>query len=155
MEDATRVLDRLLEIHVLLQRDLARALEGNGLTTARTHLLWELRRLGPTTQQALAAALEVSPRNVTGLVDGLESSGFVVRAPHPTDRRATLVSLTELGELTMGEMATQHVELSQQLVGDMSQADVRKLAKGLDTVAGRLRTLVEAEEAGITTAATG
>ncbi len=40
------------------------------------------------TQRALADALQVTPRNVTGLVDALADSGFVERAPHPTDRRA-------------------------------------------------------------------
>ena len=36
-------------------------------------------------------------RNVTGLVDALEGAGFVTRSPHPTDRRATVVSLTPQG----------------------------------------------------------
>lgn len=41
----------------------------------------------------LADALEVTPRNVTSLVDALEEEGLVKRQPHPTDRRATIVEL--------------------------------------------------------------
>jgi DNA-binding MarR family transcriptional regulator len=37
----------------------------------------------------------VTPRNITALVDGLEEEGIVRRLPHPTDRRATLIELTE------------------------------------------------------------
>ena len=85
------VLDRLLEISELFQKDMSRAFEGTGLTPARVHLLWELRHSGPATQHHLATRLEVSPRNITGLVDALEASGHVTRSPHPTDRRSTIV----------------------------------------------------------------
>ena len=97
MTQHVQVFDRLLEIALLIQDDLADFFTGTDLTTARTHLLWELHRLGPSTQRALARTLNVTPRNVTGLVDALEANGFVDRRPHPTDRRATLVTLTELG----------------------------------------------------------
>ena len=43
----------------------------------------------------LADALEVTPRNITALVDGLEGEGLVQRSAHPTDRRVTLVELTD------------------------------------------------------------
>ena len=112
------VFDRLLEIAILLQDDLARSFAGTGLTTARTHLLWELHRLGPSTQQALAATLKVSPRNVTGLVDALESHGYLERRPHPTDRRALLVTMTDLGSQTMARMAADREQAAAQLVSD-------------------------------------
>ena len=37
--------------------------------------------------------------------DGLETSGLVVRRPHPTDRRATLVTFTDAGSRIAAEMA--------------------------------------------------
>jgi len=143
MDKAPEVFDRLLEITVLLQKDLARSFETNGLTLSRTHLLWELHRLSPSTQQRLATALQVSPRNVTGLVDALVATGFVIRAPHPHDRRATLVTLTELGSATMTEMASQRVQLSQHLVAGLGDEGVTHLVLGLDTVAERRRVLVD------------
>jgi DNA-binding MarR family transcriptional regulator len=42
----------------------------------------------------LAGELDVTPRNVTAIVDGLEADGLVRRVPHATDRRVTLVELT-------------------------------------------------------------
>ena len=42
----------------------------------------------------LADALEVTPRNITALVDSLEAEGVVRRLSHPTDRRVTLIELT-------------------------------------------------------------
>ena len=89
---------------------------GPASTRARTHLLWELHRLGPSTQQALAETLKVSPRNVTGLVDALESHGYLERRPHPTDRRALLVTLTDLGSQTMARMAADREQAAAQLL---------------------------------------
>ena len=59
--------DRLLLIADLFQRDMARAFDGTGLTTARVHLLWVLQHAGPSTQQTLAQLCDVTPRNITGL----------------------------------------------------------------------------------------
>lgn len=44
------------------------------------------------------------PRNVTGLLDALTDKGYVARQPHPTDRRATLVSLTDHGRTTIAKL---------------------------------------------------
>ena len=85
----------------------------------------------------------MSARNITGLVDALETTGFVSRGAHPTDRRATLVALTELGARTMSVMEVEHAQLSEQLVAGLSESHVAQLAAGLDAVAERLRTLVE------------
>lgn len=143
MSTREQIFDRLLEVAVLLQQDLASSLPAVGLTTARAHLLWELQRLGPSTQQALAAALEVSPRNVTGLVDAVEAAGFVERRPHPHDRRATLVTLTERGGQTMLQMQRDRQEAAAQLVGDLDQEQVDQFGRSLDVIADRLRALAE------------
>lgn len=145
MEQPLHIFDRLLEVTSILQNDMARSFESNGLTMSRTHLLWELNRLGATTQKALADALHVSPRNVTGLVDALEATGFVARAPHPTDRRATIVALTELGARTMQQMEADRLRLSEQLIDGMSGEQQRQLALGLDAVTERLHALVSAD----------
>jgi DNA-binding MarR family transcriptional regulator len=146
MTSELHVFDRLMEIAVLIQADLVRSFAGTGLTTSRTHLLWELHRMGPSTQQALAAALKVSPRNVTGLVDALEAAGFVQRGQHPTDRRATLVTLTELGNQTMADMVRDRELIASQLVADFGEDQLMQFGRSLDTVTGRLRDLVESSQ---------
>ena len=85
-EQMIALLDQVLEVAVLIDRDMSSSLGEYGLTPARTHLLWVLFHRGPCTQRALADELDVTARNVTGLVDGLEESGYVTREPHPGDR---------------------------------------------------------------------
>jgi DNA-binding MarR family transcriptional regulator len=68
-----------------------------GLTLPRLRLVERLHCQGPAMMRTLADELELSPRNMTALVDNLETEGLVARQPHPTDRRATMVVLTADG----------------------------------------------------------
>lgn len=137
------LLDRLLQIADLFQRDMTRAFDGTGLTPARVHLLWVLARSGPSTQQSLAVACGVSPRNITGLVDGLEASGHVRRTPHPTDRRAVLVELTGTATAMMTRMQREHVELNDTLMAAIAPADRAAVERGLSALIAKLTDLVD------------
>ena len=141
MAHSVSTFDRLLEVAVLLGKDMSSAFEGTGLTTARTHLLWVLHQLGPSTQAALALALEVTPRNISGLVDALEASGYVARSAHPSDRRATLVSLSEVGENTMRRMAEDHRRINAVLTAAVS--DPERFDAELAAVVTALRALID------------
>jgi len=132
-------LDRVLELVVVLGEDMTRSLAAEGLTGSRAHLLWELGRTGPSTQRALADSLGVSARNVTGLVDGLVATRFVTREPHPSDRRATLVTLTQHGMATFAQLDRGQEELAQLLFSSMPARQVDAFVDTLDHVLGRLR----------------
>ena len=135
-------LDRVLLLTMLLSRDATTSLARMGLTEARAHLLWELRALGPCTQQALASALHVTPRAITALVDGLAETGFVTREPCPADRRAILVTFTELGRTTAQTLADGHRELARHLFADMPAEEFDGFGTGLSHVVDRLRILL-------------
>ncbi|RCV48362.1 MarR family winged helix-turn-helix transcriptional regulator [Marinitenerispora sediminis] len=145
-ESWTRALERILELTVLLHQDAARGLARDGLTTSRATLLWKLREIGPAPQRRLAEELDVSPRNVTGLVDALEATGFVTREHDPADRRASLVTLTEHGASVVERLRRQRDELARDLFGAMPETRFDAFTAGLDDVLRRLHTLV-AEEA--------
>lgn len=135
------ILDRLMLIADLINKDMAASFAGTGLNMARVHLLWLLHHDGASTQQALARTLGVSPANITGLVDGLERNGYAERRPHPTDRRATLVTLTERGTETTSVMVRGRAEFGSRLVEGLDAEQLRWLHTGLDAVAERLDEL--------------
>ena len=139
---AERIFDQLLEVSLLLEADMSRSLAALGLNVTKTHLMWEVQVNGPSTQQHLAQAIGVSPRHVTGLVDALESDGFAQRRPHPSDRRAVLVGLTEKGTATMTTMQVQRGLAAAELVADLDDRRISQLEKSLAAVLGRLRPLV-------------
>lgn len=75
----------------------------------RLILLRVLASSGPQVMSALSEALEVTPRNITVLVDGLESEGLARRTPHPDDRRSTIVELTDEGRAVVAKGFETHV----------------------------------------------
>ncbi len=133
------MLDRVLELVVLLNDDMTQAIEVLDLTPSRTHLLWELGQRGPVTQRVLADALKVTPRAVTGLVDALAAGGLVTREPHPTDRRATLVTLTAEGKSLTAKLKRDHRRLARALFAQMSWREFDSFERGLADVITNLR----------------
>lgn len=139
--DAT-ILDRVLAVSSLLQHDMNRAFSGTGLTETRVHALWVLQHLGALTQQKLAEALQVTPRSVSALVDGLERTGYLQRQPHPGDRRAVQLVLTPDAEVMMARMQHDHAELSQTLLAAIAPEDRAAFDRGLDALHQRLSDLI-------------
>ncbi|MET1058334.1 MAG: MarR family transcriptional regulator [Nocardioides sp.] len=139
----TDALNRVLELATLVGTDMARFERESGLTASRTHLLWVLGASGPSTQQSLAAALSVSARNITGLVDGLVASGHVSREAHPTDRRATLVTPTANGETAIRELIDSHQHLARQLFGHLPAEQLAAFAATLDETIATFARLME------------
>ena len=143
----TQILDSLLAISQVLEADQSRELERRGLTQPRTHLLWVLYHGGPVTQAQLAEAIGVTPRNVTTLVDALDATGFARREPHPTDRRAVLVPLTERGLSSMQAMDAEHRSLGADLVAGLDEETIRTTGEALQHVLNRLQALIAEHEA--------
>ncbi len=142
--DHEAAFDRVIELALVLNEDMSHGLGALGLTRSRTEVLWVLHHRGPSTQRTLADAMGVSARNVTGLVDALVATGFVTREPHPTDRRAALVTLTEHGERTTAVLARDYAELARALFADMPAERFECFVAGLERVLAELRERVAA-----------
>jgi DNA-binding MarR family transcriptional regulator len=138
MQLADGALERLFQVATVMGDAMAEDLAARGLTRARATLISQLHRMGPSHQRALADALRVTPRNITGLVDGLEEAGLVARSPHPDDRRATLVALTGAGARAAAALAEDEQGLARFLFADHDPSDLARLVEGLDRVLGRL-----------------
>jgi DNA-binding MarR family transcriptional regulator len=75
-----------------------------GLTTRMWGALNVLEAEGPTTQQFLGKCTGIDPSSMVATIDDLESRGLVERRPHPSDRRAHSLHITDQGReaLTTG-----------------------------------------------------
>ncbi|HLN29501.1 MAG TPA: MarR family transcriptional regulator [Gemmataceae bacterium] len=100
-----------------------------GTTPARARLLAALQCQGSRMMSELGAELGVTPRSVTKLVDSLEAEGLVARHAHPSDRRATLVSLTDKGVLVGKESALADHAAAAWLYEQLGPADRQHLAR--------------------------
>jgi DNA-binding MarR family transcriptional regulator len=128
MASTRDVLTELLQLAPRLERLRAEGLERRGLTAPRLRLLSVLHARGPLTSVELSRHLEVTPRAVTALVDGLAELRLVRRRPHPSDRRATLVALSAAGIRLCARADSGYARLADELLGGTTD---RQLAAGL------------------------
>ena len=101
--------------------------EKYGLTEGRLGVLFRLYRCGATPLGDLAADLESTPRNITGLVDHLERDGLVERVPDADDRRSVRANLTEAGRVRIESIWNEGLEHQHKIAGGMSKEDLAQL----------------------------
>lgn len=132
--------EQLLRLTRRLHRSQKRQLESAdiAITPAQSRLLRTLAHYdAPPRMADLAARLEVVPRAVTSLVDGLEASGCVRRAPDPTNRRVIRIELTDTGRATLRALRDARRAAAEDILAPLT-ADQREVLGGL------LSTLVDA-----------
>ncbi|MEU6018847.1 MarR family transcriptional regulator [Streptomyces sp. NPDC047515] len=130
--DAEGVLaEQLLRVTRRLQRIQSRQLEPIGITPAQFRLLRIVAHYdGPPRMADLAQRLDVVPRAVTSLVDGLEASGRVRRAPDPDSRRVVRIEITEEGLATLRSLRDARRAAAEEILTPLT-ADQREVLGGL------------------------
>ncbi|MFJ9368869.1 MarR family winged helix-turn-helix transcriptional regulator [Nocardia sp. NPDC101769] len=81
-----------------LLRQLRTARAGIEMTPSQAVALSRLGHEGPMSVADLARAERVRPQSMRTTLAVLEERGLVARAPHPTDQRQVLLSLSEAGQ---------------------------------------------------------
>jgi DNA-binding MarR family transcriptional regulator len=110
-----------------------------GASPTRLKLLYAVHCHGPRKMADLADALDVTPRNVTALVDNLESEGLVRRIPHATDRRVTLIELTCNRDRVADQFRTYQESLAR-LFAELDGADRADLLRLLSSLRQRMQS---------------
>ncbi|TCK20767.1 MarR family winged helix-turn-helix transcriptional regulator [Pseudonocardia endophytica] len=100
----------VMRVQQILLSAVDAALRPHGLTFARYEAMVLLRfaSRGSLPMRVMGERLQLHPTSVTNIVDRLQHDRLVRRVPHPTDRRATLVELTDDGRTRLDE-ATESV----------------------------------------------
>jgi len=114
------------------------------LSGPRLRLLLAVEEAGRLRMGDLAEDLGITARTVTTLVDALEKEGLLVRLPDPTDRRATLLELTDRARAQFEQVRSLQMELGEELVAPLDLQQRRQL---LDLL-GRLNKEVLIDEGG-------
>jgi DNA-binding MarR family transcriptional regulator len=107
------VIDGMLQL-LRFASELERVIETHfgkyGLSPARFTTLMML--LGKKEQgmspSELAECLGVTRGNMTGLLDGLEKAEFILRENDPSDRRAVMIKISELGMTHLNRILPDH-----------------------------------------------
>ncbi|MFF8831501.1 MarR family winged helix-turn-helix transcriptional regulator [Streptomyces sp. NPDC015131] len=125
--------EQLLRLTRRLHRSQQRQLESAdiAITPAQSRLLRTVAHYDhPPRMADLAARLEVVPRAVTSLVDGLEASGRVRRVPDPANRRVVRIELTDTGRDTLRRLRTARRTAAEDILAPLT-AEQREVLGGL------------------------
>lgn len=105
-----------------------------GLTPGQARALGTLARHGRMRLSELSERLHIAPRSTTEVVDALEAEGFVAREPDETDRRATLVVLTDHGAEVGRQLSQARAAEAEAFFGRLGAEDRTELRRILDTL---------------------
>jgi DNA-binding MarR family transcriptional regulator len=95
-----------------------------------------LTKDGPVRMSEIAASLETSQANVTGLVDRLEAAGYVSRVRAEDDRRVVNVAMTDRGRAMLMGLRERYLERVETALGRLDDADRRQLLALLNKALG-------------------
>ncbi|MFF9173394.1 MarR family winged helix-turn-helix transcriptional regulator [Streptomyces sp. NPDC014793] len=130
---AEQLLRLTRRVHRIQKRHLE--LRELGVTPAQSRLLCTLAHYGSPPRMAdLAERLEVVPRAVTTLVDGLEANGKVRRVPDPSNRRVTRIELTDDGRETLRELRGARRSAAEEILAPLTEKERAVLGVLLDTL---------------------
>jgi DNA-binding MarR family transcriptional regulator len=128
-------------IHEITWRDrrqFARLVSEFRLSALQYLALHEIGRLGPDiTMGHVGEVVQVPPSSMTNIVDRLVTAGLVSRGATPTDRRAVVVNLTNVGAELIAKVESAREEILHNALKNQSDRDLTELARILgDLLAG-------------------
>ncbi len=125
----------IMRVQQILLSAVDAVLRPVGLTFARYEalVLLSFSRAGRLPMRVMGERLQLHPTSVTNIVDRLERDDLVRRRAHPTDRRTTLVEITDAGRERMTDATKAVTEVGFGLVG-LSDSQARTLTELLGRV---------------------
>lgn len=95
-----------------------------GIGVSDTAAMAALAQAGPLSPRELATRVGLTPSTVTTLLDRLAAADLAIRRPHPSDRRKTVVMLSDHGRTLLAEVrAWMDAAVADLDVEDLPQTD--------------------------------
>lgn len=126
------LLGRLGEAAITITRDrLNPVFSVFGLQPGEFDVLATLRRSGAPfalTPTELYEVAMISSGSMTNRIDRLETAGLVERRPNPSDKRGTLVALTDAGLALINKAIVAHVENQRAILDGLNRDEQEALS---------------------------
>jgi DNA-binding MarR family transcriptional regulator len=138
---AVGLFTRLTRVGLLVDAFQHRCLDQFGLLFIDYSVLRVLELIGPPYRMSpteLAEILLRSSGGMTQILDRLERSGLVARAPDPDDRRKVVVELTPEGLETADDANATYASERERLLEDLSPDDIHELDAAVTRLLGVL-----------------
>jgi DNA-binding MarR family transcriptional regulator len=129
----------LSQLGVYLAEDFVRRLEPFGVEPRAYAVLKALSEDNGRSQRELSTQLGIHRNVMVTIVDNLERDGLVKRMPHPADRRAFAVTLTDKARDLLPELDAQGSAQEDEITAALSDAErkaVLQYLQRMSTAAG-------------------
>jgi DNA-binding MarR family transcriptional regulator len=128
----------LSQLGAYIADDAKRRLAPFGVHPRVNAILFALAGNDGQSQRQLSARLGVHRNVMVGLIDTLEQQGLVQRRPHPEDRRAFAVTLTEKARDLLPALQEQSDAIEDEVTAGLSPRERAELLTTLQQVAAAL-----------------
>jgi|SRR5579864_6441586 len=111
----------------IVSRRLTEALAVHGLTLPQFTALSVLNARGRSSNAQLAERSFITPQSANEVVKTMESNGWVMREPDPTNRRIVLLQLTPTGKALLRRCDETVDRVEQSMLEDMDEKEAQAL----------------------------
>jgi DNA-binding MarR family transcriptional regulator len=129
-----RTADRLHSAAIHLLRLVREEDVASGVSAARLSALSVVVFAGPVTLGQLAAAEQVRPPTISGIVNGLDSEGLIRRRPDQQDRRVQWVHATAKGRRVLARARRRRIEALASRLRTLSAGDLDTLEQAAELI---------------------
>ena len=116
-----------------------------GIPSSRLMVLWLLHSWNEISMGEISRAIDLTPRGVTRIVDGLEEEGLARRAPHKTDKRIKVVRLTNKGHRFVENTFPVARAEFKQLFSVLEKGECLEFIRLLEKVTDEMKNQIDAE----------
>jgi len=137
-----RIFELLSELNDIFHRNLEEYFSQWSLTASQILVLSLLHKNGEMKISSIAASMGFADSNASGIVDRLESAGFVERTRSAEDRRIVKVKLTSKAYDMENDFILDIEDFFRQLLNKASRKELDNIAVCLE----RLKSLISRKE---------
>ena len=136
--DTARYVEKIATLFgkIVARMQLDAEAEGIGLTPSQVHGLAYLFHHGETSVGDIAHGLGISHPAAVKMVDRLRKKAFVSRVESLTDRRVSLVELTETGREMVERILSRRTQSLSGALARLDQNQLENVMRGLETLLG-------------------
>jgi len=135
-----QLITQLVESSRLLRNYIEHRAKSRGTTRAQWIVLFRLRQQEGLSQVDLADVMELQPISLVRLLDRLVDQGLLERRPHPTDRRANQLYLTDTGRQLVDDLDSLRDSIASETLRDTSTAALKTALDVLQQVKDNVKT---------------
>ena len=112
---------------------------GVKITLVQAGILFLLQQQNGQPMSQLSRRLFLDNSTITGLIDRLERSGFVIRKVNQKDRRSSLIHITRQGNKEVNKAETVIHRVNEEIKADFSKEEIESLKRVLNSLLAKFQ----------------